>query len=98
MALGKSSGGGADRYSRLGSGKPQADQASWEDATPDALWRAVIAVTNAGDGITLSKTKDGGALAVTLLHGGQRIPHYPRGEEAIEQLLLTIRAAAEEDN
>jgi hypothetical protein len=89
--MGKQNGNPASRYSRVGGDKRGTAQATWEDAEADALWRTIIAVTNAGDGITLSKTQDQGALSLIILSGTERIRYYPRTEEDIATLLQDIR-------
>lgn len=77
-------------------GKPKADAATWEDAEPDDLWKTIIAVTNAGDALTLAKTRDGGAVALTVMDGDNRLKHYATGAEELRVLLAEIRAIAED--
>lgn len=96
MAMGKSNDPRASRYSRLGVGKQEVAKASWEEADPDALWRAIIAATEAGDAIMLGKTRDGGALVLTILSGNDRVKQYAHDAEEIAELLREVRAAAED--
>ena len=95
MAVGKPAGGAASRYGSLGADKPSSETASWEDADQEELWRTVLAVTNAGDGITLSKTRDGGALSIVLLSGNDRVRLYARGAEEVSERLREIRVLLE---
>lgn len=95
MAVGKSGGNSGSRYGSLSRDTPMADQATWEDASAEDLWRTIIAVTNAGDGLTLSKTRDGGALSLVILTGDDRIRKYCRGEEDTANVLREIRASLE---
>ena len=96
MAVGKSRNDGASRYSRLSVDSVKAESAHWEDAEADALWRAVCAVTEAGDAIMFGKTRDGGALVVTLMSGDERIKQYAHTEEQVAKLLVDIRASIED--
>lgn len=84
------------KYGRVGSAKPSSSVATWEDAEPDDLWKTIIAVTNAGDALTLAKTRDGGAVALTVLDGDDRLKYYATGEAEIKTLLAEIRASAED--
>jgi uncharacterized protein YcgI (DUF1989 family) len=95
VAVGKPAGGGAGRYGSLGADKPSTEMASWEDADQEEIWRTIIAVTNAGDGITLSKTRDGGALSIVLLSGDQRVRLYARGADEVSERLKEIRVQLE---
>lgn len=84
------------RYGRVGASKPASSVASWEDAEPDDLWKTIIAVTNAGDALTLAKTRDGGAVALTVMDGDDRLKYYATGEAEVKTLLAEIRASAED--
>ena len=72
-----------------------AEKASWEDADQEELWRTIIAVTEAGDALTLSKTMDGGAVSLTILSGSERIRNYAHGADEIADLLARIRVTLE---
>ena len=95
MAAGKSAGSSASRYGRLGDSRGAAEKASWEDADQEELWRTIIAVTEAGDALTLSKTMDGGAVSLTILSGSERIRNYAHGADEIADLLARIRVTLE---
>lgn len=85
---------GASRYARVPVSKPQATAASWEEADADLLWRAITAVTNAQDAIMLSRTRDGGAVVLTILSESERVKSYATGEEEIRTLLTSVLEAA----
>lgn len=95
LGMGKPERNNSSRYARIGSNQPRNDLATWEDAAQEALWRTVLAVTNAGDAITFGRTRDGGAVSVVILSGDERIRKYARGEEEIDALLTEIRTALE---
>lgn len=95
MAMGKSSGTTGSRYQRLGDGAARQELASWEDADADELWRTITAIVNAGDAVTLGRTRDGGALSLVILSGDDRVRRYARGAEEVEQLLREIRETLE---
>ena len=85
------------RYNRVGVAKSTQPKATWEDATPDDLWRTVLAVVGCGDAIMFGRTQDGGAVVVTILSGTERIKEYATGEDEVKSLLADIRASAEDD-
>jgi hypothetical protein len=91
VAMGASAGNPTNRYARLGVGKPDAERATWEDAEQEDVWRTICKVTDAGDGITFSHTKDGGAVSIVILSGDERIRLYARGAEEIKERLREIR-------
>ncbi len=95
MAVGKSGGHSASRYHLVGGSEQSHAQATWEDAEPDDLWRTVTAIVNAGDAVTLGRTRDGGALSLTILSGDERIRRYARGDVEVKELLAEIRASLE---
>lgn len=95
--MAKSDAVGANRYQRVGASAPATEKASWEDAEADMLWKAITAVTDGGDAVMLSRTRDGGAVVLTLLAGDERMKHYATGAEAIARLLTeTLEAARSE--
>jgi hypothetical protein len=69
--------------------------ASWEDADSDELWKTITAIVNAGDAVTLGRTRDGGALSLVILSGDDRIRRYARGADEIHSLLVDIRTSLE---
>ena len=95
MAMGKSASGAATRYGSVGANSSRAELASWEDADAEELWRTVTAIVNAGDAVTLGRTRDGGALSLVILSGDDRIRRYARGEDETRELLQEIRVALE---
>lgn len=95
MAVGKSGRNNQDRYGSVRGNTPSTELASWEDADAEELWRTVLAITNAGDAVTLGKTRDGGALSLVILSGDDRIRRYARGADEVHQLLVDIRTALE---
>lgn len=96
MGVGKSRDPRASRYSRLSVDKGPSAKASWEEADADALWRAVTAATDAGDAVMFGKTRDGGAVVLTVLSGDDRIRSYAHDASEIAELLKGLRAAAED--
>lgn len=95
MAVGKSARSASSRYASLGGDKPSAEKATWEDAEAESLWRTIVAVTDAGDAVTLGRTRDGGAVSLVILSGDDRIREYAHGAEEIEALLARVRVALE---
>lgn len=95
MAVGKSQGTPGARYQRISDSAAREELASWEDADADGLWRTITAIVNAGDAVTLGRTRDGGALSLVILSGDDRIRRYARGAAEVEQLLREIRETLE---
>lgn len=93
MAVGKSNGAAQSRYGRVSRGPSPAELASWEDADQEQLWRTVTEIVNAGDAVTLGRTRDGGALSLVILSGEERIRRYARGAEELAELLAEIRTS-----
>lgn len=95
MAVGKPNGANQSRYGSVSRGPSLQDLASWEDADQEELWRTVTAIVNAGDAVTLGRTRDGGALSLVILSGDERIRRYARGAEELSALLREIRTSLE---
>lgn len=95
MAVGKQTGAASSRYQRLSDSAARQELASWEDADPDELWRTITAIVNAGDAVTLGRTRDGGALSLVILSGDDRVRRYAHGADEVEQLLREIRETLE---
>lgn len=93
--MGKSGLGGNGRYSHLSVAKSVVDQASWEDVEAEEIWRTIMLVTNAGDALTFSKTRDGGAVGIVILSDGPPQKLYAHNAEEMRTLLANIRAGAE---
>jgi len=90
-------GTGASRYERVASSASHKAVATWEDADSETLWRAVCEVTEAGDALTFSRTRDGGAVTLTVLSGTERVRQYATGAEEIAELLQLVRESAQPD-
>ena len=95
MAMGKQTGTSGSRYQRLSDSTARAELASWEDADPDELWRTITAIVNAGDAVTLGRTRDGDTLSLVILSGDDPVRRYARGTKEVEQLLREIRETLE---
>lgn len=67
----------------------------WGDVDPAALCGAVRAVVRAGDAITFSRTRDGGAFSVTVLSDGLRHFHRKPTAEEIERELREVAEDAD---
>ena len=50
---------------------------AWGDLDTDSIGRCVSRLCDAGYGIVLGKTSDGGALSITILDGNERYKDYP---------------------
>jgi hypothetical protein len=62
----------------------------WRDVDRDVIARAIADVVAAGDAITFSRTRDGGAYSVTVLSDGLRHFHREHLAEDIEARLSEI--------
>lgn len=63
---------------------------TWEEAAPDLLKAAIAAATEDGAALLLSKTSDGGALCIQLLHGTSRSKLYPSSADELKEALQLI--------
>lgn len=97
VATPNSSNPGASRYARVAQKKPGAQEASWEDAEQETVWRVVLEVTTKGDAVMFGRTRDGGAVVLTVLSGDDRVRQYATGAEEIAELLRLVREAAQAD-
>jgi hypothetical protein len=93
LAVGKSNGAAQSRYGSVSRGPSSVDLASWEDADQEELWRTITEIVNAGDAVTLGRTRDGGALSLVILSGEERIRRYARGADELAELLKEIRVS-----
>lgn len=66
---------------------------TWAELEPADIGRLVLLVTSVGNAIILGVTSDGGALAVTILQGEERIKDWPKDPEAFQQLLAWAEGA-----
>ncbi len=71
----------------------EGDAVDWRDVDPGAIASAVANVVAAGDAITFSRTRDGGAYSVTVLCDGLR--HFHR-EHLAEDIEARLREIAED--
>ena len=60
---------------------------NWSDLDPQDIGGFVQLVTSVGNAVILGTTSDGGALAVTILQGDERIKDWPKDGDAFKQLL-----------
>lgn len=88
------SNGAAHRYGGAASGRP-GGRVSYGPVPPEVLLRAVTAVTNAGDAITLGRTSEGGAYYVGVLADGLLEKFYLDSLEALQECLEGIADAGE---
>lgn len=63
----------------------------WSDIGDDIIASLVTTVTNAGAAVMLSKTSDGGALAITVLDGDSKLKEYPRSETDVNNFVLWLK-------
>lgn len=69
---------------------------SWADVDGATLLDAIATATEAGAGLLLSKTSDGGALTLILFWKSKKHRWFPVESDKAEELLHTITAAAQE--
>lgn len=86
------------RYARMAGSSPRKVIATWEEADPETLWRTISEVTDAGDAIMFGRTRDEGAVVLTLLSGDERIRQYATGADEIAELLRAVRESVEADS
>jgi len=58
-------------------GRRKRSAIAWGDLETDSIGRVVSRLCDAGYGIVLGKTSDGGALSITILDGNERYKDYP---------------------
>lgn len=63
----------------------------WHDIGDDIIASLIATVTNAGAAVMLSKTSDGGALAITILDGDSKLKEYPRSETEVNNFTLWLK-------
>lgn len=71
------------------------DALSWRDVDAAAILDAIVAVTDAGDALMLSKTSDGGAYSITVMSGGKSAKVWPSDPEAAVEILIKLTANAQ---
>lgn len=82
-----------DKYEGIG-GQVDKETATWAWVPVDLLAGAIVAATDDGAAVLLSKTSDGGALCLQVWNGAGRHKLYPaRAAEAVEGLQLIYELA-----
>lgn len=82
------------KYAKL-SPKYNPNAVKWEEADASWLLDAVNAVAEEGGALILGKTRDGGALAVTLLYEGSKTNFYANDRKSLYDILKDLAAVAE---
>lgn len=62
----------------------------WDDATPELLLRAVLAVTARGCAVQFSLTRDGGSRVVRIVGDGEPYNEYVRATENVDEYLTGL--------
>lgn len=70
------------KYRSTAAGELAPDPVDWGDVDPATVVAAIRAVVAAGDAITFTRSRDGGAYSVTVLADGLR--HFHRQHEPAE--------------
>lgn len=78
-----------------GATAPERETISWADVDGATLLDAIAAATEAGAGLLLSKTSDGGALTLILFWKSAKHKWFPVDADRAADLLTTITAAAQ---
>lgn len=73
---------------------PEKGKLTWRDADPEDLVDAIAAATEDGAAVLLSKTSDGGALAVQVWAGTQRVKFYAAEMAQLTAILDLIQQVA----
>lgn len=84
---------GVGRYGLEGM-REAALKADWAEIPASLIIDAILAVTRVGDGITFSRTSDGGAFSLTILSGGKSAKVWPNTEEQCAEVLQQIITGA----
>lgn len=64
---------------------------------PEGIRRVVGLVTAAGDAITFSRTRDGGAACICILSEGEQIKLYGSTPEELDAILDAIAGDAQQE-
>lgn len=70
--------------------KKERNRASWTWADGEVLLDALVSVTEDGAALLLSKTSDGGALALQIWSGTARHKFYPVSSAELNELLTAM--------
>lgn len=65
---------------------------TWEEVNGPLLKQAIVAATEDGCALILSKTSDGGALSITVLAGPERIKKYAKSADLANSVLQELIA------
>lgn len=78
-------------FAFLAATEPDTEPVSLGTVDAETLRDAIVSWVELGHAITIGKTSDGGAIAVTLLAGGQRTSKYYADVAAFEDFLVSLR-------
>lgn len=81
------------KYASMGE-SDDAGAVEWADVSGPLIKQAISAVTEDGCSLILGKTRDGGALSLTLLHTGAPIKKYAKSAQIAESVLQELIARA----
>ena len=68
----------------------------WQEADASWVLDAVNAVAEEGGALILGKTRDGGALAVTLLYEGSKTNFYANDRKSLYDILKDLAEVAQD--
>jgi hypothetical protein len=83
----------ASKWGRVGPTKDR-DPIHWSSCDARVLQAAIVAATEDGAAVLLSKTSDGGALALQILSGSARYKYYASNTVELDDLLREMTATA----
>lgn len=69
--------------------------APWQDASPEIVGEAALAVLAAGDAFMVSSTSDGGACRITVFEGDAKHHQYVSGPADLERACRAIKESVE---
>lgn len=79
------------KYEAVGNLEGPDGEASWSMADGTTLLDAIIAVTNDGDAIMLSKSRDGGALGIMVYsQGATVVKEFLKTQDEVNELLSQL--------
>lgn len=82
-----------DKWGQVGP-SDKTDPISWRSCLAQTLQDAIVAATEDGAAVLLSKTSDGGALALQILSGAARYKYYAADSVALDDLLREMTMTA----
>lgn len=80
---------GDDPYGNIRGGDSSGPM-QWSQVEAGVLKRALDAVTQRGDAVVFSRTSDGGALSLRVLHDQLVTKWYPRSVDELESILQEL--------